>query len=68
MEKHHESFNEVSSCNSDKREKKNRHEEIGNTIYSNFCEAFLNDKADIDKIRALISLEQDIGKVKDKKL
>jgi hypothetical protein len=62
-----ENFNENSSYHSDKKEKKSKNDsEIINSLYNMIIESLCNDKQDTDKIRALIMLEQEIHKIKDK--
>jgi hypothetical protein len=62
-----ENFNENSSYHSDKKEKKIKSEsDMLNSFYNSIIESLCNDKQDTDKIRALIMLEQEIHKIKDK--
>jgi hypothetical protein len=66
LNENHINFSEASSFGSDKKDKRAKYEEIGNNIYSLFLESMLNNQLDIDKIKALIVLEQDIHKIKDR--
>lgn len=63
--------NENASNLSERREKKiSKREEAqnvqNNNFFSYFIEAMSNDKLDTDKIKALISLEQNIYNIKEK--
>jgi len=63
--------NENASNHSDKKEKKNLKREEAQNIHNNnfytyFIEAMSNDKLDTDKVKALISLEQNIHTIKEK--
>lgn len=61
---------ENSSNHSDKKEKKTfKREEsqnVHNNFYSVFIDAMSNEKLDTDKVKALITLEQNIHTIKEK--
>ncbi len=64
-------INENASNYSEKKERKSsRREEAhniqNNNFYTYFIEAMSNDKVDTDKVKALISLEQNIYNIKEK--
>jgi len=72
-----QNFNEKTTVNenasnlSEKKEKKfSKREEAqnihNNNFYSFFIEAMSNDKLDTDKVKALISLEQNIHTIKER--
>ena len=61
-------FNETSSIISEKKERRNtkKDDSHNNNFYTYFIEAMSNDKLDTDKVKALISLEQNIQTIKEK--
>lgn len=65
-------FTENTSTYSDKKDKDRKSKQDNqsninsNNYYSNLIENLTNDKSDTDKIKALILLEQDVLKIKDK--
>jgi hypothetical protein len=61
-----ENFNEGSSFSSERIERRKKQDEMGNKASAKFFEDFAHDKSDIEKIRSLISFEENVYKIKDK--